>query len=42
MGMKDTEDGKGGIEDDSDLKEVKESLRPLKLTEETEYTVKSK
>ena len=40
--MKDTEDGERRIEDDSDLKQIEESLRLLKLTEETEYSVKSK
>ena len=42
MGMEDAEDGERRIEDDSDLKQIEESLRLLKLTEETEYSVKSK
>ena len=42
MGMEDAEDGEGRIEDDSDLKQIEESLRLLKLTEETEDSIKSK
>ena len=40
--MKDAEKGEGRVEDDSNLKQIEESLRLLKLTEETEYSVKSK
>ena len=40
--MKDTEDGERRIEDDSDLKQIQESLCLLELTEEAEYSVKSK
>ena len=40
--MKYTEDGERRIKDDSDLRQIEESLRLLKLTEETEYSVKSK
>jgi hypothetical protein len=42
MGMKNTEDDKGWVKNQNDLKEIDESFRPLKLTEETEYSVKSK
>ena len=42
MGMEDAEDSERRIEDDSDLKQIEESFRLLKLAEETEYSVKSK
>jgi hypothetical protein len=42
MGMKNTEDDKGWVKNQNDLKEIDKSFRPLKLTEETEYSVKSK
>jgi len=40
--MKDAEDSERRIEDDSDLKQIEESLHLLELTEETEYPIKSK
>jgi hypothetical protein len=40
MGVKDAEDGKRRIEDDGDLNQIEECLRLLKLTDETEYSVK--
>ena len=40
--MENAEDGEGRVKDDSDLKQVEEGLLLLKLTEETEDSVKSK
>jgi hypothetical protein len=42
MGVEDTEDSKGWVKNQNDLKEIDKGLHPLKLTEETEYSVKSK
>src|SRR4030043_1826378 len=42
MGVEDTEDSERRIENHNDLKQIHESLRLLKLTEETEYSEKTK